>query len=184
VVRATQGSEKFKGELQWIVASLPAGGSKLFSVAVSAATPGRIELIAEAIGKGATGRANVGTDFQGAVALRLRIDESSNPVAVGEKITYTVTIENTGNVEAKNVNLRVSYPLLLLSPDHSNPTPTAQANDLTFANLTVKPRDSLRVLITMKAVADGNAVFHAELTSNEYLTSGPLIVEESTTITR
>jgi uncharacterized repeat protein (TIGR01451 family) len=184
VVRATQGSEKFTGELQWMVASLPAGGSKLFNVSVSAATPGRTELIAEALAKGATGRANVGTDFQGAVALRMRIDASGNPVAVGDKVTYTVTIDNTGNVEAKNVNLRITYPLLLLSHDHSNPPPTAASNDLTFANLTVKPRDTVRVLITMKAAGDGNAVFHAELTSNEYLTSGPLVVEESTTITR
>jgi uncharacterized repeat protein (TIGR01451 family) len=184
VVRATQGAEKFKSELQWIVASLPAGASKLFTISVSTTTPGKLELIAEALGKGATGRANVGTDFQGAVALRMRIDSSNNPVAVGEKVTYTVTIENTGNVEAKNVNLRVSYPLLLLSPDHSNPTPNSQNNDLTFASLTVKPKDAQRILITMKAAGDGNAVFHAELTSPEHLTSGPLVVEESTTITR
>jgi len=184
VVRATQGAEKFKGELQWMVASLPAGASKLFAVSVSTTTPGKIELIAEALGKGATGRANVGTDFQGAVALRMRVDASNNPVTVGEKVTYTVTIENTGNVEAKNVNLKVNYPLILLSPDHSNPPATASNNDLNFANLTVKPRDAQRILITMKAAGDGNAVFHAELTSAEHLTSGPLIVEESTTITR
>ena len=184
VVRATQGAEKFKDRLQWMIANLPAGAVKSFTVSVSAATAGRIEMITEALAKGAKGQTNVGTEFQGVAALRMKVDASSNPAAVGEKITYTVTIENTGDMDAKDVAVRINYPTILLSPDHSNPEPTAQKNDLTYVNLTVKRKDSLRILITMKAAADGNAVFRAELTSKEHLPSAPVVVEESTTITR
>src|SRR5262249_11691841 len=79
VVKATLGGEKFKDRFQWIISSLPAGAMRSFNVSVSAATAGRIELITEALAKGAKGQANVGTEFQGVAALRMKLDASSNP---------------------------------------------------------------------------------------------------------
>src|SRR5262249_44056627 len=146
-----------KDRLQWIIPSFPAGGSRMFTVSATAALPGKIELISQVLAKGSQATSNVATEFIGAVALRLRVEESADPVQVNEKVTYTVIIENTGNAEAKGINLRINYPLTLLNPKTVTPQSgkTAANGDLEFSGLTVKPRDFLRVIVTMQAAADG-----------------------------
>jgi len=183
VKQASPGAEKFASRIQWGIPSFKAGETKTFTLQVQAVEPGTVPIIVQALGRGHSAQADTKTEFVGAAALRLRIHKSSDPIQVGEKVTYTVTVQNTGTAEARNVEVKIALPTVQLKIDPSTVGVTVSKDPGTFTwgPLNVRPGQTQTIAIPAEATAAGKVRVHAEMTAAE-LTSGPLTWEEETTI--
>jgi uncharacterized repeat protein (TIGR01451 family) len=183
VKQASQGAEQFSSRVQWVIQKFNPGESRTFSLQVQAAEPGTVPLFVEALGRGHVAHAEIKTEFVGAAALRLRIHKSSDPIVVGDKVTYTVTVQNTGTAEARDVEVKISVPTVQLKVESTTAGLTATKDQSSFAwgPLRVRPGQTQTITVPAEATAAGKVRIHAEMTAPD-LTSGPLTWEEETTI--
>jgi uncharacterized repeat protein (TIGR01451 family) len=184
IVRATPGSQSFKDRVQWPVSKLMAGETRNFSISVEMANVGTVPVSAQVFWHGPTQIDEVTTEFMGAVALHLALQQPSNPVRVGDKVRYTLTVSNSGTAPAKNVKLIVTYPVSQFAMDVDGTDGKQQADrSLVILVNEIAPKAKQTRTVTLKATAQGKAVFHVEMESAEHLPSGNVTREEQTTIT-
>jgi uncharacterized repeat protein (TIGR01451 family) len=193
VARATPGAQDFKDRVQWTIARLNPQEKRSFSVSVQMANAGTVPNFVNVLWHGPEQRDELVTEFRGAVALQLSLHESNNPIRVGDKVRYTITVTNRGNAPTKDkdVKLIVKFPVsqFALDPDGSDgkqptgadgkPLPETQVEILLPA---IPPKDKATRQITLKATHPGKAIVHVEMESSE-LPSGNVIKQEPATIT-
>ena len=183
VMRSSQGGQGFKDRVQWSVGELRAGDSRVFMITVRAKNAGRIPNIVTAYWRGPEQRASVETDFMGATALQLSLRESKDPVAVGEKVVYTLIVHNRGTSPAAGVQLLAQFPIdqFTLVPEESDGKMELKSRDILIGPLTIGPGKTLTKQVTLRATRAGTATFHLEMSARD-LTSGNVVKEESTTV--
>src|SRR5262249_29208648 len=111
VERATPGGQAFKDRVQWPIGRLRPRELRYFAITVRAKSAGRIPNIVTVHWRGPELQATAETEFLGATALELSIRESKDPVAVGEKVTYALSIHNRGTMPVKDVTLLAQFPI-------------------------------------------------------------------------
>jgi uncharacterized repeat protein (TIGR01451 family) len=111
IVRASTGSQTFKDRVQWPLPKLSAGQTRTIGITVEMANAGTAPVSAQVLWHGPTQIDEVTTEFLGAVALHLQLQQSNNPVRVGEKVRYALTVTNNGTATAKGVKLIVTFPV-------------------------------------------------------------------------
>jgi uncharacterized repeat protein (TIGR01451 family) len=189
VVRATPGAQTFGDRLQWAIPRLLPRDRRTFSVWLQSEAAGTIPSFAHVLWSGPKQTAEAVTEFLGAVALHLEVRESNDPIRVGDKVRYTLTITNRGTKPATDVKLFCRYPVtqFTLDPDGSDGKslidPQTQAPIQEIGPLTIAPRATLSKIITLKATGAGKAIVHFEMESSE-LPTGNVTRQEPTTITQ
>ena len=183
VMRSSQGGQGFKDRVQWSVGELRAGDIRNFAITIRAKNAGRVPNIATAYWRGPEQRATVDTDFMGATALQLSLRESKDPVAVGEKVVYTLVVHNRGTTPATGVQLLAQFPIdqFALVPEESDGKMDLKSRDILIGPLTIGPGKMQTKQITLRASRAGTATFHLEMSAKD-LTSGNVVKEESTTV--
>ncbi len=183
VERASQGGQGFKDRVQWSLGQVRSGDVRIFSITVRAKNPGRVPNIVTAYWRGPEQRASIDTEFMGATALQLSLRESKDPVAIGEKVVYTLAVRNRGTTTANDVRLLAQFPVTNFSlvPEESDGTMDLKTRDIVIGPLTIGPGKYVSKQITLKATRTGVATIHLEMLSRD-LTSGNVVKEESTTI--
>lgn len=117
--------------------------------------------------------------------LQLKLIDVGDPVEVGKRITYELTVTNGGTEPVSDVEIKGIAPAELKlvagkGPDSVTGTITGQV--VTFTKLdTVEPGKSYVYTIKVKALKAGDVRFRAEMNSPS-LSDGPIIERESTTI--
>jgi uncharacterized repeat protein (TIGR01451 family) len=184
ILRATPGSQSFKDRVQWPLPKLSAGETRNISVSLEMASVGTTPISAQVLWHGPTQTDEVTTEFLGAVALHLQLQQSNNPIRVGEKIRYSMTVTNNGTAPAKGVKLIVNFPVSQLAVD-ADGTDGKQQPDRSFVIEIneIAPKEKQVRQVTLKATAQGSAKFHVEMESAEHLPAGNVTKEEVTTIT-
>jgi uncharacterized repeat protein (TIGR01451 family) len=185
VVRATPGAKSFENRLQWAIPKLSARETK-FSVWAQAATTGTVPTFAEVLWNGPKQHTETTTEFLGAANLHLDIRESADPIRIGDKVRYTLTVTNRGTAAATDVKLVASFPTQQFAVDESGTdgTPSkALPGTQVIGPLSVPPKGTVTKTVTLKATAAGKAIFHVEMESAEHLPGGNVTREEPTTIT-
>jgi uncharacterized membrane protein len=184
VVRTTPGAQDFKDRIQWVVPRLNPGETRSFNVAVQAAAAGTVPSFAQVLWRGPEQRAEVVTEFLGAAALHLDLRESGDPIRVGDKVRYTITVTNRGNAPAKDVKLVIKYPITQFAVDLEGTDGKSLPDKSVEITLPpIGPKDQTTRQVTLKATHAGKAVFHVEMESQESLPAGNVTREEPTTIT-
>jgi uncharacterized repeat protein (TIGR01451 family) len=185
VVRATPGAKSFENRLQWAIPKLSVRETK-FSVWAQAATTGTVPIFAEVLWHGPKQHAETSTEFLGAANLHLDIRESADPIRIGDKVRYTLTVTNRGTAAATDVKLVACFPTQQFAVDESGTdgTPSkALPGTQVIGPLSVPPKGTVTKTVTLKATGAGKAVFHVEMESAEHLPGGNVTREEPTTIT-
>src|SRR5262245_39381589 len=183
VQRATPGGQPFAGRVQWSVGKLNAGETRNYDITVRAKNAGRVPNIVTVHWRGPEILKTYETDFLGAAAPQLSIGASKSSIAVGEKVTYTMTVSNRGTSPANDVKLLAQFPInqFELVAAESEGKPNAR-QELEIGPLSVQPGGSVTKRVVLKATQTGAAAkFHVEMSSPD-LTMGSVTKEATTAV--
>ncbi len=180
---ASSGGEASGGQVQWRIETLPPKESRTVEIRLRAQMPGRIcnRAVAAAEG-GLTAQAETCTDFTGASALSLDVEDDPDPVEVGNSARYTITVRNPGSNPVTRVQIVATVPEQMTvvqaggASDHRK-----EGQKIVYDPLVLPAGGEARFRIDVTAQRPGDVRFKVELTADQ-LTAGPVQQEESTTI--
>jgi uncharacterized repeat protein (TIGR01451 family) len=183
VERATLGGQPFAGRVQWSIGQLNAGETRNYDITVRAKSAGRVPNFVTVHWRGPELTDKCETEFLGAAAPQLSTGASKSLIAVGEKVTYTMTITNRGTTPARDVKLLAQFPISqfeLVMAESDGKRNARQ--ELEIGPLSVQPGESVTKRIVLKAVQTGAAArIHVEMSSPD-LPSGNVSKDESATV--
>jgi len=120
----------------------------------------------------------------GIPALQMSLKESADPIAVGQRTTYTIRVKNAGSLAARKVVVSAEAPKQLMKAVKAT-GPGSQGrisgNEITFPPIdSLAPNAEATFTIEVEALMPGDARFRAEARS--VLLAQPLRAEEPTRI--
>jgi len=180
LAKSASGSQIFKDAVQWVVPKLGPAETKEFSVSLIAPSSGTREVqVSARADRGLEQRKKVPTLYEGIPALNWQV-EGTPLAALGQEVTYTITIKNPGSAPAKNVKLVADLPEHV---EFRNGTPAFQRAQgaIFFNTFEIPPKETVALKITATAKKSGDARFHFEMNA-EGMSSGPLKNTRATTI--
>jgi uncharacterized repeat protein (TIGR01451 family) len=144
---------------------------KAINVAIATADPG-LQVQAEA-----------GVEIRGLPAFRLEVIDHPDPIEVGGRTTYTISVTNQGSLPGNQVQITAYVPKEMRVINARGPsTPKVEGNTVTFPGIdSVQPKQTLEYTVEVEALQAGDVRFRAELRS-QTLGNVPVIEEESTNI--
>src|SRR5262249_11544941 len=157
--------------------------SRTVEVRLRALVPTRIcNQVVVTTDRGFTKQAEACTDFTGASALSLEVEDSRDPVGVGSQMSYDIVVRNPGSNPVTRVQIVATVP------EQMTVTRAAGASDnrkdgqkIAYEPLSLPAGGEARFRIDIRAERPGDVRFKVELTADQ-LTAGPVQQEESTTI--
>jgi uncharacterized repeat protein (TIGR01451 family) len=179
-------------QVAWLIGDLPAGSSRTVQLVYKVPAAGEFCLKAVALPEGGTrGEDSFCTRFEGVSALLMEVVDSQDPVGVGGKMSYKITLLNQGSAPLTNIRIKATVPPELAVLRTSGPTdpgaklpePTAEGQAIVFpplVELKAGERQVYEVFAT--AVRPGDARFRVVLTADELQKGGPVVEEESTRV--
>ena len=186
-VSATQAGQIVGAQVVWNIGNLAAREQRVVQVTATCTTP------AQRVLNMAVVTADPGLQEQGEAALEIRglpafrFDVSQlppGPVAVGGKITYQISVTNTGSLPANQAEVVATVPKELRVTNSSGPNQTSARIDterVTFPPLDgLQPKQTFDYTIETQALQPGDIRFRAELRSTAL--SPPVVKEQATRI--
>jgi uncharacterized repeat protein (TIGR01451 family) len=175
-------------EVRWEIPVVAAGRQQVLEIELEASAAGQMESLIEVIeSAGFRSQAEDNTvvtveDFHNVTANISRQDE---PVAIGERFGFTITVENRGTADARNVQLAIEIPeeiKPLAAGTREVPGDLVRGNIVRFARVErIAPQDKMTFQVTLQGqVAVRNARVQAFLKCDEM--AKELIVSESITV--
>jgi uncharacterized repeat protein (TIGR01451 family) len=172
----------------WPFVDLEPGASKIMELTLSAAAPGRYcftTTMSTAIG--VAKEAEWCTNFVGKSAMSIEMYDTDDPVFVGNKTSYLVTIRNPGSAPLTNVQLRALVPneLRFEKADvlTDKQSPVQGGSLIEFRPIAQIPAgQQANYRITCEAVAQGHARFEVQITADQLDPGRPVVEQESTTV--
>jgi uncharacterized repeat protein (TIGR01451 family) len=174
----------------WLLGTLKPGEQRAVDISYKATAPGKIcnESVALA-DDNLQAKNEFCTDFKGASALLFRMEDTRDPVAVGEDTSYTIVVENQGSLPATNIQIRTFVPPEMDVVEVKGPVkfnvgagPVAGQMVVFEPMLELPVGKTARYDVFVKARKPGDVRFRAELTADQLKVGGPVIEEESTMI--
>jgi uncharacterized repeat protein (TIGR01451 family) len=147
------------------------------------ASHAEIEVLASSPESGQQARAKAGLEIAGLPLLRMQVVETVDPVAVGGKTAYQITVTNRGTMPASQVQVVADVPsqMRVLQATGAAAGNVDGQRVIYPAFESLAAGQSLRFTVDVEAKERGQAVFRAELMSAQL--KEPLVTEESTTVT-
>ena len=121
--------------------------------------------------------------FSGAT---MSLDDSVDPVAVGELVTYTIVVDNqAATQDLHNMTINAVIPVQMTFVSATGPTAyTIVGQEVQFIGVpTVGPAGKLTYTVTVLANVPGSVLFTSTMRYDEF-PPGPILVQEATTIFR
>jgi uncharacterized repeat protein (TIGR01451 family) len=208
-VSASHGGVVQDNKVAWIMGEVAAGRRKSVTLVYQAKEAGEFCVAANALAdrEGETtgslkAEARGCTDFEGVSAVNLEVVVTRNPVEVGEKTTYVITVANpeTASAPITNLNLKAILPheleLKNLSATSTDPKIIKEKSiegdkgDRVMAGQLIlfkpipalAPGTNIQVTVLAEAKSTGDVRFKVEMTADQLKAGGPVTEEESTTI--
>jgi uncharacterized repeat protein (TIGR01451 family) len=127
-------------------------------------------------------QATAALEIRGVPAFTLQIAKLGDPVQVGGKLTYKVSVTNTGTLPAAQVELVAQVPPQLKVTNTDGPTRAQiSGNQVSFPPIAaLQAKQTITFTIEAQGLQPGDVRFRAELRSAAL--SNPVVKEESTTI--
>jgi uncharacterized repeat protein (TIGR01451 family) len=189
-----------KGQVNWKLPGLPAGGTKSIGLKLHASAAGDVVLRTEAISgaeeppaaPGAPARpmgrvlqvkADTPIRAEGVAAVRFDVKGLENPVEVGKDAVYEIRVTNQGTCVCTNVQIMAAMAQDTTFSGGTHGTIKAQGQTLVFEPIrTLKVKEEVVYTVRVRGNADGDKRFRVQLTCDQVRT--PVVKEESTSFYR
>jgi uncharacterized repeat protein (TIGR01451 family) len=176
-----------KKEVRWNLGILPPGTRRTVRLFLRAEKAGEvIERATVSAARGEPVTAERRTRFKGETGLSARIDKSIDPVPVGQEMTYTITVRNTGTADATNLKVTATVPPQMRVQSVRPQSGQVARNVVSFAPVVLEAKEGKREVkyeVVMVPVQEGDVRFRVDIQADQ-LTEGPLREEASTFIFR
>lgn len=166
-VNASMTPEQSGSKLSWNVGDVPAGSEKSIEVYLQAEEAGAAEVRARVAGDDGAVSGSSKVALQGVSALQLEIDDLTDPVLVGDSLTYHVKVYNQGSAPGSQVKVSVQLDEGMQLVRAQGPTAgEAKGNTIEFAPFpTLDPEETATWRIVVKSVTAGDLRLTASMTS-------------------
>src|SRR5260370_26255580 len=164
-VSANSGGELIGGHVQWMIGTLPPAESRTVEVRLRALAPGRIcnQAVVTA-DRGLTKQAEACTDFTGASALSLEVEDTRDPVEVGKQTSYDITVRNPGSNPVTRVQIVATVPEQMTVMRAAGASDNRKdGQKITYEPLTLAAGGEARFRIEVKAGRPGEGGFNMGL---------------------
>jgi uncharacterized repeat protein (TIGR01451 family) len=184
--RSATADGKFDGrtsEISWDVPSLKPGETRAFRyTAVGNKLTTQAVLSAEFTAEpGVNLKVENNIDVLGAIALRVRVSSSADPVTVGNQVTYRIQVNNQGTLPADDIQITADLKKLRPMDARGAATGTIDGQRVTFPAINaLQPNQTATFLVTAQALDAGDARFHVEMRTPT--ATNPIVTEEATQI--
>jgi len=169
-MKATAGAELSDSELTWRLGTLPPGTSRKLTVSYIPVREGKLSNTVTATADCADSvTASAETSVIGAPALILEVVDVNDPVPVGGKATYLVTVANQGSAAGTGVGITCILEDLIEYVSSDGPTAgSINGNRLTFAPLeTLAPKSKASWRVVTTVVSAGDVRFKVSMKSDQ-----------------
>ena len=171
-------------QMSWNLGTLNVGEKKEIVTILGGLKSGRaVNKAAVTTREGVSATANLNITVLGAPGAHMSLSESSDPVALGDEVTYTMKVSNQSSSNELHHMLVVGLiPGETAYVSAEGPTKfTVVGKEVRFAAVaTMKPGETIEFRIKLKAIAAGAAVFNATMRWDEF--GEPIVNQEGTTI--
>ncbi|MCI0674840.1 MAG: NEW3 domain-containing protein [Phycisphaerales bacterium] len=167
---AADGGQRIEKAQRWRIGNIGPGESRTMKFQLRGLRQGplRIDAIANAeCAQPAQAMAQM--TFEGIAALLLEVVDLNDPVRVGDKTTYTITVTNQGSEDATNVriNCELEDNMGYVSATGAS-APTAVAAKVAFAPMPrLKPGDKATWQVTVQGRKPADTRFAVQMTSDQ-----------------
>jgi uncharacterized repeat protein (TIGR01451 family) len=167
----------------WRMNEMKPGEKASFNITLTTCTPGCFTNKVHVTNcQGCTACAEFTTRWKGRPALNLQVCDTEDPICIGERTSYCITVINQGSEADTNVAVTVNFPKEIVPEAASGDTQgTVSGQTVTFAPApTLGPRTTLKYRVDAKAVASGDARINVSVVSDSIKT--PITQQESTIV--
>jgi uncharacterized repeat protein (TIGR01451 family) len=189
-VSATGGGQHLLNQVAWLPGTLEPGDSRTVDVVLKATAAGKFCVQAGALAEGGlTARDEACTDFKGAAAMRLKMVDTKDPIAVGEETSYKIEVLSQGSLPLTNVRVKAIVPDEMALVRAAGPTDNRKGARVKegqevlfdpYPSLASEAKITYEVFT--KGVRPGDARFRVVVTADQLQAGGPVREEESTMI--
>ncbi|MBT3201443.1 MAG: DUF11 domain-containing protein [Phycisphaerales bacterium] len=183
-VSASNGGKLAGGKLTWQLGSLAPKASATVTVALKATSLGDLRSYSTATAYCSKASAESSTIVRGIPAILLECVDIEDPIEVGSKETYIITVTNQGSADGTNIVIKCTLPAeqdFVSAAADTKTKATAAGKVITFAPLkTLAPKAKAVYRVVTKGVKAGDTRFKVSLTSDQM--TSPAEETESTHI--
>lgn len=187
-VQASDKGQHLENQVGWFLGSLEPGMRRTVSLDLRANDAGQWCVKADALAdKDVKARAEFCTTFLGVSALTIDLTDRDDPIIVGGRTAYVLSIANPGSAAVTKLQLRGRIPpgmkLVRTSPpEHQKGRGDASGDWIEFMPLPeLGAGKQVSYEVTVEAMRVGQQRFRAELSADQ-LEMGPVIEDENTTV--
>ena len=169
--------------VSFALGTLNAGESRNVSVDLVGRAVGNVRVSANATGACADpANTSCQVEYRGIPAILLEVVDIKDPVEVGTETTYRITVTNQGSADGRNILVKAMIPAEQEFVSATGPTSrTGSGREITFGTLSsLAPGAEATWTVTVRAIAEADARFAVELTSERFTT--PIRETESTNL--
>lgn len=170
--------------VRWLLEELPANDSGDVELVVVPTQIGQQTLVYQATAdKGIADNGQKECLVEGMAALLTQLSDTSDPVLIGEKTTYSINVVNQGTKAAQNVRVSAQIPpgMEFLNAEAPTSYRMGPNNTVVFDPAPqLPPKAEIRFKILVKAVNPGDQRLKLSVVSDEL--SSPVTKEESTQV--
>lgn len=124
-------------------------------------------------------QASAAVEILGIPALEVKLFDLADPVSVGGKTTYQITVSNNGSLRADEVAITATIPAELTIVRVNAPAqPEFEGQLIKFAPTTIAPGERVQLAVEVEVMAAGDARFGVEAMSRSL--PQPVRAEEAT----
>lgn len=171
-------------QITWNLGTLNAGETKEITIILDGLTAGIAgDTATVTTREGVTATDSLDVTVLGAPGVHLSLNDSSDPVAVGDEFTYTIDLINqSGSNSVHNFTIVGLVPGQMAFISAAGPTQfTVTGKEIRFGPVAeLKPGESVQYQIRVKAITAGAAAFNASMRSDGF--GEPLVSQEGTTV--
>ncbi len=184
-ISAGQGGQLAGNDVVWSVGIMQPKEQKVLKLTANCQklTPAAVQQASASGDPNARADASAALEIFGMPAFEFKVGDTGDPVEVGKRLTYQITVTNTGSLPANDVEIKGIVPNEMRVIQGNGPTKVNVAGQMvTFEKLPVLQPGQPRVFtIEVEGAKAGDVRFRAELRAPS-LPAGPLFEEESSNI--
>ncbi len=172
-VSASGGAEPEGGKLTWNLGNLAPNASKKMTFTVKPQVKGDFTNTATASAFCAEDSAKATTAVVGIPAILLECVDEADPIEVGARETYTITVTNQGTAEDTNIVIECTLPEEQEFVSAKGPTKeTVDGKTVTFAPVkSLDPKEKVTFKVVAKALKAGDVRFAVSMNSDQLKSS-------------
>jgi uncharacterized repeat protein (TIGR01451 family) len=181
---ATQAGQFINGQVIWNLGSLAGREQRVVQVTGKCARMSQrtVNTAIATADPGLQEQAEATLEIRGVPALHLDVSQADGGVAIGSKVTYQITVSNTGSLPANQIEIVATVPQELKVTNTNGPNRASiEGNRVIFPAFDgLQPKQTFNYSVEAQALKAGDVRIRVDLRSTAL--SGPVFKEQATNI--